>query len=87
MGWVDPRDVIAQAVDGEYAVGAFNMHNEETTQALVIAAEQAKSPVFLQVGRAIIPHMGVARAFDMTKRIAEESHADFIIHLDHGSWD
>jgi len=87
MGWVDPRAVIAQAVNGGYAVGAFNMHNVETTQALVLAAEQAKSPVFLQVGRAIVPHMGLAKAFDMTKRIAEESEAKFMIHLDHGPWD
>jgi len=87
MGWVDPRAVIAQAVAGGYAVGAFNMHNEETTQALVLAAEQGKAPVFLQVGRAIVPHMGLAKAFDMTKRIAEESEAEFMIHLDHGPWD
>jgi ketose-bisphosphate aldolase len=87
MGWIDPHVAIAQAVEGGYAVGAFNMHNEETTQALVIAAEQAKSPVFLQVGRAIVPHMGLAKAYEMTKRIAEESAAEFVIHLDHGPWE
>lgn len=87
MGLVDPQAVIAQAVEGGYAAGAFNMHNEETTQALVLAAEQAKSPVFLQIGRAIVPHMGLAKAYEMTKRIAEESQADYVIHLDHGPWD
>ena len=83
----DPRALIDAAKRGNYAVGAFNMHNDETTEALVWAAEKADAPVFLQVGRAIIPHMGVARAFEMTRRIAERSTAQYVIHLDHGSWD
>ncbi|MGD9954741.1 MAG: ketose-bisphosphate aldolase [Candidatus Nanopelagicales bacterium] len=86
-GQVDPRALIERAVEGGYAVGAFNMHNEETTQALVSAAEQANAPVFLQVGRAIVPHMGLRRAYEMTRRIAEESDAAYVIHLDHGPWD
>ena len=87
MKLVDPRALIESARKGGYAVGAFNMHNEETTEALLWAAEAAKSPVILQVGRAIIPHMGVRRAFEMTRRIAERSSAEVVIHLDHGSWD
>ncbi|MEI8177175.1 class II fructose-bisphosphate aldolase [Aestuariivirga sp.] len=87
MPWTDPRKLIADARKGGYAVGAFNMHNVETTEALVWAAEQAEAPVFLQVGRAIIPHMGVRKAFEMTKRVAEDSKANFVVHLDHGSWD
>jgi fructose-bisphosphate aldolase class II len=87
MRLIDPRAAIESARKGGYAVGAFNMHNEETTEALVWAAEKAKAPVFLQVGRAIIPHMGVRRAFELTKRVAERSKADVVIHLDHGSWD
>lgn len=87
MPWTDPRKLIEDARTGGYAVGAFNMHNVETTEALVWAAEQAMAPVFLQVGRAIIPHMGVRKAFEMTRRVAEESNAHFVIHLDHGSWE
>ena len=83
----DPRALIEAAQRGGYAVGAFNMHNDETTEALVWAAERAGAPVFLQVGRAVIPHMGVARAYQMTRRIAEQSGARYVIHLDHGSWD
>ena len=32
----------------------------------------------------IVPHMGLRRAYEMTRRIAEESDAQFVIHLDHG---
>ena len=87
MKLVDPRAVIEGARKGGYAVGAFNMHNEETAEALVWAAEAAKAPVVLQVGRAIIPHMGVRRAYELTRRVAERSNAEVVIHLDHGSWD
>ncbi len=87
MGQVDPRQLVADAANGGYAVGAFNMHNRETTEALVIAAEQAQSPVFLQVGRAIVPHLGLRKAYEMTQRIADEHDADYVIHLDHGPWD
>lgn len=82
-----PLSLIHAAQDGGYAVGAFNMHNDETTQALLIAAERADAPVFLQVGRAIIPHIGVRKAYEMTKRIAAESNAKYVIHLDHGSYE
>lgn len=87
MAQVDPRQIVADAVDGGYAVGAFNMHSDETTEALVWAAEQAEAPVFLQVGRALVPHVGLKRAYEMTRRIAEASEADYVIHLDHGPWD
>lgn len=83
----DPRELISRAQAGGYAVGAYNMHNDETCEALLWAAERANSPIFMQVGRAIIPHMGVDRAFHLTKRLAERTNAEYVIHLDHGSWD
>jgi len=86
MKLVDPRAIIESARKGGYAIGAFNMHNDETCEALVMAAEQAKAPVILQVGRAIIPHMGVERGYELTRRIAERFDAEVVIHLDHGSW-
>lgn len=54
MPWVNHRQLMSDAREGNYAIGAFNMHNDETTQALLIAAEQAKAPVVLQVGLSLI---------------------------------
>jgi len=87
MHQADPRKLVQDAQAGGYAVGAFNMHSDETAQALVRAAEIAKAPVFLQVGRAIVPHMGLRAAYELTRRAAEESDAEVVIHLDHGPWD
>lgn len=84
MTWADPRQLLADAQAGGYAVGAFNMHSDETAEALVWAAEKAHAPLFLQIGRAIVPHMGVRRAYELTRRAAGESDAEMVIHLDHG---
>ena len=87
MTWADPRALVERAQAGGYAVGAFNMHNDETAQALVAAAEHADSPVFLQVGRAIVPHMGIRAAAELTHRAADTSDAQLVLHLDHGPYD
>ena len=87
MPWADPRALVEQAQAGGYAVGGFNMHSDETAQALVTAAEQAHSPMFLQVGRAIVPHMGVRAAAELTRRAADQSGAQLVLHLDHGPLD
>ena len=87
MSKLDPLGLIKQAQAGGYAVGAFNMHNPETTQALIRAAELADAPVFLQVGRAVVPHMGVREAFEMTKRELDKSDIQVPIHLDHGTFE
>ena len=86
MVWVDPMSLIRAAQQGGYAVGAFNMHNVETTEALVCAAERSASAVFLQVGRAVVPHMGLRAAAEMTRRVADASEAELVLHLDHGPW-
>ena len=84
---ISTREIMQRAQTEGWAVGGYNMHNPETTQALLKAAESSQSPIFMQIGRAIIPHMGLKTAFEMTKRITDESDAAFIIHLDHGSED
>lgn len=82
---ISAHEIILQAQAEGWAVGGYNMHNPETTHALLIAAEISQSPIILQIGRAIIPHMGLKAAFEMTQRITEQTDAAFIIHLDHGT--
>ena len=82
-----PLELVRQAQAGGYAVDAFNMHNRETTQALILAAQQADAPVFLQIGRAIVPHLGLAEAYRMTRREQERLGSDAPVHLDHGTYE
>ena len=64
---ISTREVMQRAQTEGWAVGGYNMHNPETAQALLKAAEITQSPIFMQIGRAIIPHMGLKAAFEMTK--------------------
>lgn len=84
---MDARKLIYDARDGGYAIGAVNHHNEETAQAILLGAKDADAPVFMQIGRAIIPHMGIRRAFDIIRRSEEETGKKCVIHLDHGGYD
>ncbi len=87
MAWRHPLDMLRAAEQDGYAVGAFNVHNDETVEALVRAAEVAEAPMFVQIGRAVISHMGLARAYAMARRFVDKSDVELVIHLDHGSWD
>ena len=45
LGLVNTREMFAKAVDGGYAIPAFNFNNMEQLQAIIMAAAETKSPV------------------------------------------
>lgn len=51
LGLVNTREMFARAIDGGYAIPAFNFNNMEQLQAIVKAAVEQKSPVILQVSK------------------------------------
>ena len=46
---VSAKDMLNKARDGKYAVGQFNINNLEWTKAILLTAEELKSPVILGV--------------------------------------
>lgn len=84
---VDARALVYDARENGYAIGAINHHNEETAEAVLLGAGDADAPVFMQMGRALIPHVGLRRAFEMARRAEEETGRTCVIHLDHGGYD
>ena len=51
LGLVNTRDMFARAIEGGYAIPAFNFNNMEQMQAIIKAAVETKSPVILQVSK------------------------------------
>ena len=49
---VSAKEMMTKAVAGHYAVGHFNINNLEWTKAILLTAEELKSPVILGVPRA-----------------------------------
>ena len=66
-----------------WAVGHFNIHNQEFIRAVVRAAEQERSPAILAVGMMSIKYMGLAPLINSCQLIAKETDVPVAVHLDH----
>ncbi len=66
-----------------WAVGHFNIHNQEFIRAVVRAAEQERSPAILAVGMMSIKYMGLAPLVSSCQIICRETDVPVAIHLDH----
>ena len=51
LGLVNTREMFKRAVDGGYAIPAFNFNTMEQMQAIIQAAVETKSPVIMQVSK------------------------------------
>ena len=49
LGLVNTREMFKKAIEGKYAIAAFNFNNMEQMQAIIQATVETKSPVILQV--------------------------------------
>ena len=51
LGLVNTREMFKKAIEGGYAIPAFNFNNMEQLQAIIKASAETKSPVILQVSK------------------------------------
>ena len=51
LGLVNTKEMFAKAINGGYAIPAFNFNNMEQLQAIIMACAEQKSPVILQVSK------------------------------------
>ena len=85
MPLVTSKAMLEAALEGHFAVGAFNANNMEQIQGIVDAANEEKSPVILQVSQGAIDYAGLGFATAMVKVAAEEASVPVALHLDHGA--
>ena len=76
-------ELLNDAREKRYAVGAFNFCNAETAQAVVETASVLRSPVIMMIGPMEIPLLGVRAAVDVAKSAAREAGVPICLHLDH----
>jgi fructose-bisphosphate aldolase class II len=82
--------MMADALKGKYAVGAFNINNLEWTKAILLTAQENNSPVMLGVSEGAGKYMGGFKTVvGMVKGMIEELDitVPVSIHLDHGSYE
>ncbi|NPV44055.1 MAG: class II fructose-1,6-bisphosphate aldolase [Firmicutes bacterium] len=85
MPFVTVKEILQDARNGSYAVGAFNTNNMEIVQAIVEAAVEENSPVILQASQGALKYAGIEYITAMVKAAAEIAPIPIALHLDHGT--
>ncbi len=89
LGLVNTREMFKKAMEGGYAIPAYNFNNMEQLQAIVIGCAESKSPVILQVSsgarkyanQTLLKYMAMG-AVEMVKEMGQ--NIPIALHLDHG---
>ena len=90
LGLVNTRDMFSRAINGGYAIPAFNFNNMEQLQAIIKASSDLKSPVILQVSKGARNYANPTLLRYMAQgavAYAKElgcKHPEIVLHLDHG---
>ena len=87
---VSAKEMMTKAVAGHYAVGHFNINNLEWTKAILLTAEELKSPVILGVSEGAGKYMcGYKTIVGMVNGMLGELGitVPVALHLDHGSFE
>ena len=87
---VSAKEMLQKAKAGKYAVGQFNINNLEWTKAILLTAQELKSPVILGVSEGAGKYMtGYKTVVGMVNGMMEELNitVPVALHLDHGSYE
>lgn len=89
LGLVNSREIFRKAMEGKYAIPAFNFNNMEQLQAIIMACVETKSPVILQVSSGARKYANQNLLKNMAKGATEYAHElgcdiPIVLHLDHG---
>ena len=89
LGLVNSKALFRKAVEGGYAIPAFNFNNLEQLQAIIGACVETKSPVILQVSKGARKYANQTLLKHLAKGAVEYSEElgfkiPIVLHLDHG---
>ncbi len=89
LGLVNTREMFKKAMEGKYAVPAYNFNNMEQLQAIIQACVETRSPVILQVSSGARKYANKTLLRHMARGAAEYAAElgvaiPIALHLDHG---
>lgn len=79
----DARATMKRARKDHFALGAFNLDNQETLIAVCKAAAKKKAPVLVEVSKGEVDAMGLDNIRDMVDNYKEQYNLEIYINLDH----
>ena len=77
------RELMRRSRDEHFAVGAFNVDNQETLLSIVRAAQAKESPALVEVSHDEVSMIGLANMRSMVDNYREEYGVELYINLDH----
>jgi len=77
------REAFARARKGHYALGAFNLDNQETLKAVSLAAKSKQAPVLVEVSKGEVDALGLDNVRDMVDNYRADYGVEMYINLDH----
>ena len=77
------RARMAQARAEHWAFGAFNLDDEATLKAVVLAAAAKKAPVLVEVSQGEVDDIGINNVRDMVDNFKRDYGVEMYINLDH----
>lgn len=80
---VKARHLMQRSRQQKFAVGAFNIDNQETLIAVCRAAQAKKSPVLIEVSQGEVDAIGLDNIRDLVDNYKEEYGIEAYINLDH----
>ena len=85
MELITTKQILKQAQEGNYAIGAFNVENMEMVMAVISAAEEMNAPVIMQTTPSTVKYAGLDYFLANAKVAASKAKVPVVMHLDHGS--
>lgn len=81
---VDLLQVLRPAQRRRYAVGSFNTANLELTQAIIAAAEEARSPVIISTTEKALVYGDIEVLASIVRILGARARIPVVLNLDHG---
>ena len=85
MSIVTAKEIMLEAAEGKYAVGAFNITNLIQMEAVVEAAVEKKAPLIIQTSVTPSKFLGLEILVSIYRILAESAPIPICLHLDHST--
>jgi fructose-bisphosphate aldolase class II len=84
MPFVTNDMLMKKAMEGGFALGAFNVNNMELIQGITEAAKELNAPLILQVSKGARKYAGKTYIMKLVEAAEKETGLPIAVHLDHG---
>lgn len=84
MALVSMKEMLQKARREHYGIGAFNIFNIESMEAVLEAAEEQKSPLILAFAEIMKSDINIEYISMVGRKMAEGASVPVALHLDHG---